>query len=1367
MKALLTGLKTALFTMNRLKAYLEYLPTLPATRSRANLEVALVEIHAHILQFLARAIRIYQKGSLSRAFDVFWKPDEINNFEKECDRIAARAEIEASNCDRTLSAQEREEASRRKEHLQRALEELEELRGIGRTINTLAGKLDLARLPSVDGAAFDSYQDELDARCHPDTRIDLLRQINDWATDQQGRCIFWLNGMAGTGKSTISRTVAQTFADAGRLGASFFFKRGEGERGNASRFFTTIATQLVYTVPAIIPYLSEAIDADPGISGKLMKEQFRSLILHPLSEAGRHSATLIERMIVIDALDECEREGDIRNILHLLSQTQHLDSIHLRIFLTSRPELPIRLGFKTMSAGVHQDVILQEITKDTIKYDITSFLKAEFQKIRDDHNNSRLEELILPEGWPGERNIQALSKMAVPLFIFAATVSRFVGDLRWNPKKRLETVLRYQLISQASKLDQTYLPVLDNLIADLSESEKNDLAQEFRAVVGSIIVLAEPLGTSPLARLLKIDKGTIDCRLDPLHSVLSIPSSPDVPIRLLHLSFREFLLDPDKREKSLFWVDERERHDVIGTKCLELMSGHLKENICHLEFPGRLREDIDPVIIQGYLPVDVRYACRYWIYHVVESKRSLRDHGAVHCFLETKFLHWLEALSLIGRISDSVGLIGSLQSAATVGSLTWFVRIDKLTCYVQMNKSTQLSLFLSDARRFILMNSLIIQKAPLQLYSSAIIFTPQESVIRNTFEKPIPWISRLPKVPRAWTLELQKLEGHSDHVNAVAFSSDDQLLASASSDHTIRLWSPATGEQVQLLEGHNNIVRGIAFSADGQLLASASYDKTVRLWDPVTGDQVELLEGHSDYVNAVAFSANGQLLASASEDKTVRLWNPATGERVGQLEGHSEAVPTVAFSMDGQLLASASHDKTVRLWNPATGEQVQLLKGHMDMVTAVAFSTDGKLLASSSHDQTVRLWNLATGEQVQLLQGPSEFVNAVSLSSDGQLLVSASFDNTLRLWNPATGEQLQQLEGHCGNVGAVAFSNDGQLLASAYEGKTVRLWNPSTSTQVQQLEGHSTRVLDVVFSSDCQLLASVASRDKIVRLWDPATGEQVQQLEGHRKHVCAVAFSTDGQLLASGSWDNTVRLWNPATGEQMQQLEGHSEPVNAVAFSADGQLLASASSDETVRLWNLATGEQVQLLEGHSDFVNDVVFSSDGQLLASASDDNTIRLWNPATGEQVQLLEGHSDEVAVVAISSDGQLLASASEDRTVRLWNPATGEQLQQLEYDNVEDDNINYDKLAIRQLNFSDDSRCLDTDRGLLQLHFDQSERRWLMSQISRHIFLDEDWINCDNKNLLWLPADYRGGCFAWKCNVLAIGQNSGQVHFFHFNT
>jgi hypothetical protein len=472
--------------------------------------------------------------------------------------------------------------------------------------------------------------------------------------------------MAGTGKSTISRTIAQTFADKGQLGASFFFKRGEGDRGGASKFWTTITAQLVLRVPPLIPHVRKAIDDNPAISGKSMREQFEKLIYQPLSKMEHNPTQISTQVLVVDALDECEQEGqEIKTILHLASQTRHLRSVDMRIFLTSRPDLPVRLGFEKISADAHQDVVLQDIRQDTIEHDISAFLKDEFAKIRDDYNCSCPSDSSLPLNWPGERIVQALAKMASPLFIFAATVCRFVGDRRWNPEEQLVTVLKHQTASQESKLDGMYLSVLDQLLVDLTDSQKQRLAREFREVVGSIVILADPLSTSSLAKLLGVSKRIVDCRLDSLHSVLSVPTNQDSPIRLLHLSFRDFLLDPEKR-KSLFWVDVRKAHELLADSCIGLLSAKLKRDICNLQAPGILAEEISDQKIKSGLSADLQYACQYWVLHLKGSEAQLKDDDKVHKFLRQNLLYWLETLSLIGKTSEGVYAIILLESMVRV-----------------------------------------------------------------------------------------------------------------------------------------------------------------------------------------------------------------------------------------------------------------------------------------------------------------------------------------------------------------------------------------------------------------------------------------------------------------------------------------------------------------------------------------------------------------------------------------------------------------------------------------------------------------------------------------------------------------------------
>ncbi|KAI9778094.1 MAG: hypothetical protein M1839_008398 [Geoglossum umbratile] len=551
-----------------------------------------------------------------------------------------------------------------------------------------------------------------------------------------------------------------------------------------------------------------------------------------------------------------------------------------------------------MSDGTYQDLVLHEVPERTIGHDITLFLEHQLGEIR--------EQRSLSADWPGRDQIQALANMAIPLFIFTATVCRYIADRRDNPRKHLEVILQYQSATHVSKLDRTYPPILSQLFDDEDEADKQRRTSEFRDIVGSIVILESPLSVSSLAHLLQISKEDIRCRLDSLHSVLSIPDSEDLPVRLLHLSFRDFPVDPQKKGKSPFWVDERETHERLAGKCLELLSSPegLRQNMCKLLNPGTLRSEIDEQTIAICLPPRLQYACCYWVHHLEQSDHYIHDGDPIHVFLRKYFLYWLEAMSLIGEAHKCIHIINRLQ-------------------------------------------------ALVEVYSSALIFAPEATIIRRTFANCIPkWVKMVSKAEDNWDACRSILKDHSDPVRAVTFSPNGQLIASVSSDKTVRLWETSTGSCRSTLEGHSGWVSAVAFSPDGQLVASASNDKTVRLWETAMGSCRSPLEGHSETVSAVAFSPDGQLVASASADNTVRLWETAMGSCRNIFEGHSKPVSAVAFSPDGQLVASASDDGTVRLWETAMGSCHSTLEGHSEPVSAVAFSPNGQLVASASRNRT-------------------------------------------------------------------------------------------------------------------------------------------------------------------------------------------------------------------------------------------------------------------------------------------------------------------------------------------------------------------------------------------------------------------------------
>ncbi len=221
--------------------------------------------------------------------------------------------------------------------------------------------------------------------------------------------------------------------------------------------------------------VAEVITQDPLIFDKALGEQFDKLIYRPLRRVKFIASSISNFIVVVDALDEYEKERDVEAIIDLWSRLAYLTIVRLRLLVISRPQLPIQLGFKEISMAVYQDMVLQDaVPQTTIQHDILIFLKDAFGNIRDRFNRDPLSGTPLDKDWPGDKRLQDLVNMAVPLFIVAATVCRFVDDSDWDPRERLETILQFPDIGELEQMAHIYLPFLNQLSARLNNSHNKD-----------------------------------------------------------------------------------------------------------------------------------------------------------------------------------------------------------------------------------------------------------------------------------------------------------------------------------------------------------------------------------------------------------------------------------------------------------------------------------------------------------------------------------------------------------------------------------------------------------------------------------------------------------------------------------------------------------------------------------------------------------------------------------------------------------------------------------------------------------------------------------------------------------------------------
>ncbi|WP_413165239.1 AAA-like domain-containing protein [Capilliphycus salinus ALCB114379] len=497
------------------------------------------------------------------------------------------------------------------------------------------------------------------------------------------------------------------------------------------------------------------------------------------------------------------------------------------------------------------------------------------------------------------------------------------------------------------------------------------------------------------------------------------------------------------------------------------------------------------------------------------------------------------------------------------------------------------------------------------------------------------------------TAEFNRLLGHQGAVVAVDTSSDGEMIATGSTDRTIKLWN-RHGQLLNSLE-HDGTVFTISFSPDNQTLVSATLSGTIYIWNR-RGKLLRKFSAHQGAIWEISISPDGQMFASASGDKTVKLWN-FEGELLNTFIGHQSTVWGVAFHPEGNMIASGSIDETVRLWK-LNDQQVITIKAHQAAVWDVEFAwikdengQKNPMIISASADNTIKLWK-TDGKLVKTLEGHQGEVLEVEISSDGNKMASVSADKTVRLWT-TEGTELRTFKGHQSTVRAVAFAEYDRTLISAGDDQKIIFWK-NKNLFSRLFQGHKGSIWQVNFSHNGEILAS-SSSDNTVKLWSD-NGILKETIEGRRISIQSTQNYTSGleYLHAIGKVDGTIEFWS--SGQLINSFPAHSSQIWDLSWSYNSQILASSSDDKTAKLWNI-DGSLIATLVGHTARVYRVDLTPDNQTVVTVSEDGTAKLWK-TDGTLVKTLNAHKNSTFGLDISPDGEIIATASVDDAVKLWN-------------------------------------------------------------------------------------------------------------------
>ncbi|KXH46863.1 hypothetical protein CNYM01_00709 [Colletotrichum nymphaeae SA-01] len=1228
-----------------------------------------------------------------------------------------------------------------------------------------------------------TQQDQIDKNCLTDlyqtnprndkkriqeTKGGLLRDCYDgilhhsdykrFRADSEKR-LLWIKGDPGKGKTMLMCGIVDELTGEMFTHVSCFFCQATiGSLSNATAVVRGLIWMLAHENRWLI---QQYIRKDYEATGKQLFEdqnawEALTSILKDILQGNIQDGLVL----IVDALDECETDGN--QLLSFIMEMSQSSSA--KWILSSRKDAHIE---EQIEAGLKTTVIQLELTGPVVSDAVGIYIRKKVDELREkkkyeQSTRDQLEQMFI------EKSNDTFLWVALVYQELARDISR-----KKDPIRVLNRVPR--------GLNELYRRMMQQIL----NYEDSELREECKAILRVLSVIYGHITLKELASFVEsLTPFQNDVEVLERHITLcgSFFSVLDETVYFVHQSAREYLLDvaycelqpPGIRPllKPAFW--RLQHHVVLGT-ALCCLRKTLERDIYRLDDCGIMIDEVhsptpNPLAL-------IEYSCIHWVDHLLDS-RSLdmledyvqRDDDLVYNFLRGKFLFWVKALSLLKNLPNrisSLNRLGALLSRSTNAKLRELSR---------------------DTFQFILRHRATIEVAPLQVYASALVFSPTGSVVRRLFQDHEPtWIAAMVPGDATWSACMQTLDGHRGRIRSLACSKDGLWLASASQDLTVRLWDAATGDCLQTYcdccpqnDGSHIFRRGryvyqnnegmgsVTFSDDSRHLASVSYDGVVRIWDIARGLCIRKLECCRGEWFSIIYPSDSHWITLASPRKILNL-DAVTGAclRPYELEDKERcgSIYAVAYSPDGKWLVAGSYypDDIVMIWDAVTGFFKKRLGSGLEvphprapLEGSMSFSPDSRLLASSSTNGTIKVWDMVKGVCIKTLESHQNLaVYSIAFSADNQWLVSSTF-TSIEIWNVSTGTPVRSLKDYGNGLGITALSADGQRLFSTSFENTIKVWDLHGTYQQGM---RNDRVSFKHRSLSCSVNGDrVASHDwySQIEVLDVLTNtrKEIRIRENH--DLLGMKFSADGKLLTltlapfARSNNLMTELWD-VHGQSAECLRTFDSP-RGIALSADGQLIASVELG-CIQIWSKPFLKCIQTLDIVEDSWQSMAFSPDGRWFASASPAQRVRLWSTANYECAKTLtidEGYLYE-GEVAFSENGSWFGVAAHnpltpgERTVQIWDTATTVHIQRFRIG--QDYCKDFDKHFFTHL----DAALVPLGIDILaeEPHTDIPDEMILGA-----LQMDDNWITRGGRRLLHIPSDYRAGPYRRLDKVAVAG-------------